>query len=449
MTDVPKIVHHRLRAATPEQHMLERAHPEADVLAAFAEQALSTAERDGVLQHLALCTDCRDVVALALPAMDLTVTPVEAESEAVRARLPDKARTNWFAGANLRWANLRWAALAAGIAVAVLVVRPGLEYLAKPNAPTTSVASQTAAPAGQTVSASQDTSELPAKMPMAEEAIEAKTGTARVKSGFSSNRLKAAFGGASGGIGGAPPLPQAMPGTLVAGNMKNGSASAGMPAAGAMFGARAGDAPTSANETVEVSGATTEVEVSGAATEVVPAPSASLMSRAETPAIEKAKPALDDMAATESDKTTATLPVTAQAQDTSQARGGRFALRAAAPPAMALKQNSSWMIATGVLQRSLDGGQSWQTAARADHALLCYANRGQEVWTGGQAGTLLHSTDGGTTWSAVAVSFKGQPLSSGVTHIVLGVRDPAEIVLATDNRETWISADSGKTWEKK
>ncbi len=67
MTDVPKIVHSRLRAATPEREAMERAHPEADVLTAFAEQALSAAERESVLQHLTLCGDCRDVIALASP----------------------------------------------------------------------------------------------------------------------------------------------------------------------------------------------------------------------------------------------------------------------------------------------------------------------------------------------------------------------------------------------
>lgn len=41
MTEVPKIVHHRLRAAMPAAELLEQMHPEADVLTAFAEQALS------------------------------------------------------------------------------------------------------------------------------------------------------------------------------------------------------------------------------------------------------------------------------------------------------------------------------------------------------------------------------------------------------------------------
>lgn len=42
-------------------------HPDADQLSAFIEQALPAHERAGVLAHLAVCTDCRTVVALALP----------------------------------------------------------------------------------------------------------------------------------------------------------------------------------------------------------------------------------------------------------------------------------------------------------------------------------------------------------------------------------------------
>src|SRR6266436_9420550 len=89
MTEVPKIVYDRLRAALPEQ-----AHPDADLLTAFAEQALSATERDGVLQHLALCGDCREVVALALPAADLAPpqTAPQAADEAGVRTMPSRVR---------------------------------------------------------------------------------------------------------------------------------------------------------------------------------------------------------------------------------------------------------------------------------------------------------------------------------------------------------------------
>ncbi len=119
----------------------------------------------------------------------------------------------------------------------------------------------------------------------------------------------------------------------------------------------------------------------------------------------------------------------------------------AAPPSPTRTRNVTWTIAAGVLQRSLDSGQSWQPALHADHSLLCYTPRDQDVWTGGQAGTLFHSADGGVTWLQIQPAIKGQPLTSDITHIE--VRASAEVVLSTSNHEVWSSADNGKTWEKK
>ncbi len=153
MPEVPKIVHQRLRATTPAQDALLQSHPEADVLSAFAEQALSASEREGVLQHLAFCTDCREVVGFALPAAEAATRPVEEESEVAVSAAGHPARKNRFAWSSLGWAQLRWATLAAGIAVAVLVMRPALERMGKPHASANSVANQTApAPASQIAS---------------------------------------------------------------------------------------------------------------------------------------------------------------------------------------------------------------------------------------------------------------------------------------------------------
>ena len=40
-------------------------HPEADLLAGFAESSLTQTERESVLSHLAICARCRQVVFLA------------------------------------------------------------------------------------------------------------------------------------------------------------------------------------------------------------------------------------------------------------------------------------------------------------------------------------------------------------------------------------------------
>lgn len=467
MPEVPKIVHHRLRTTTPAQDTLLQTHPEADVLAAFAEQALPAPERDGVLQHLALCADCRDVVAFALPAVDATIGPAEEESEAVVTGNERKSRFAWL---NFGWAQLRWATLAAGIAVAVFVVRPAWERIGKPHAPVNSAASQAAlAPASQTASGA-----LPEDLVVARGAVESKAKnpaesavkndesnarTAEKKSRLSSHPAVATPG----------PEPQSeMPlaSNMPAGNsmkMKQGggvvskdSVSAG-GAAGQAYDFRAQDARSKSesdksalsksSEVVEVTAGTAiETVPSAASNEMVQTESAALQS---APAIEKAKPALDDKAVKEAPSRTsqivAAAPMVAGPQVEAMAK--RRDEASAMKSAGALqKQAASWTIKDGMLQRSVDGGQTWQAAARADHSLLCYANHGQEIWAGGQAGTLLHSGDNGVTWTRVAVAIKGETLGSAITRIDAGA---TEVALSTENHETWSSADGGKTWEKK
>ena len=108
MQNVPKIVRQRLKAVAPAVN-----HPDADVLTAFAEQSLPERERAGVLEHLAHCGDCRDIVALALPATEPVQTTVRPAS-----------------GGWLTWPTLRWGFVAAGV---VAIAAFGLlEYQQRP-----------------------------------------------------------------------------------------------------------------------------------------------------------------------------------------------------------------------------------------------------------------------------------------------------------------------------
>jgi hypothetical protein len=95
MQSVPKIVRDRLQAAPPAAN-----HPDADLLTAFAEQSLPAEERATVLDHLARCGDCRDVVALALPSTET----LQAAARPVRGA--------WFP-----WPVLRWGFVAAGVVI--------------------------------------------------------------------------------------------------------------------------------------------------------------------------------------------------------------------------------------------------------------------------------------------------------------------------------------------
>jgi hypothetical protein len=450
MTEVPKIVYDRLRAALPEQ-----AHPDADLLTAFAEQALSAAEREGVLQHLALCEDCRDVVALALPAADIT-PPQTADENGVRTTV-SQAGSRAPRKLSLAWPTLRWAALAAGavVAAAVLLVHPGKLNQATPPSVNQQVA--TAAPAASSrkiASSSVPSSSVPPS-PIDQSAFLAKTDEAQPKSELQlSKKLKA------GQV--VMPSPQEESGRLLADNKKDSGQADKLPAPADRARAFDYDARSSqaATETVEVSGAT-------AAVSTEPSTENALMARNETPrndapAIEKAKPALQEMEGREEQKAqAAAVPGSAK----SLARNVMSTAKLASPASPTQAHNVTWAITGGVLQRSVDSGQSWQDALHADHPVLCYASRDEDVWAGGQAGALFHSANSGVTWAQVQPSLKARQLSSDITHIEVrnnevrneelrrdlryDVHGPGEILLSTSNNEIWRSADGGKTWAKK
>jgi anti-sigma factor ChrR (cupin superfamily) len=88
-------------------------HPDADQLAAFAEQALPLHEREQTLAHLAVCNDCRQIVFLAQAAAPQELPQVAA----VPARRP------WFSGWNLLWPAV--AALAGIVGFSVYLGRVG------------------------------------------------------------------------------------------------------------------------------------------------------------------------------------------------------------------------------------------------------------------------------------------------------------------------------------
>jgi hypothetical protein len=174
-----------------------------------------------------------------------------------------------------------------------------------------------------------------------------------------------------------------------------------------------------------------------------------LMARNDAPPIEKAKPALP------SEETQSTG---AQAQASGDAT-----------------QPVTWAIVSGALRRSSDAGNTWQIALRADRSLLSYASRGQDVWAGGEAGALFHSTDGGVSWTQVHPSMNDGLLNSDITQIDLpnsdlsnrdlrnsdspkndsssdtptGRQNSQQIVVSTGTSEVWSSTDGGKTWTKR
>lgn len=428
MNEVPQIVYERLRArslaSSPDGGALDRAHPDADLLTSFAEQALPAKERESVLEHLALCGNCREALALANPAA--------AETEAGRAAvipaklIQEKDARNQQATFRFGWPSLRWAALAAGVVVAgaLLLLHPS-----KLNrGPQISAKQQVTSPV-PAVSVAQLASPSPEQSPALAQPDESRSTTELRLS----KKLK-----------GEPAVERARKANseMLVAEKKEVVGETDKLSAGQSTGAAVFDAPSGR-------GATETVEVSASAPPVTKEPSAEnrLMTRSETQAIEMAKP----MPQTETSQLRDTLPP-ATGQLPVYNRNVVSIAKVESHANRKLTQPVTWAITSGVLQRSLDNGKNWQKVLRADHPLLCYASHDEDVWAGGQAGTLFHSADKGLTWAQVQSSFHGQRLSTDITHIDVTQMDagsPVKIVVSTINNEIWSSADSGKSWDKK
>jgi hypothetical protein len=464
MPEVPKIVHSRLRAGASSA-----GHPDADLLTAFAEQALSPGEREGILQHLAVCGDCREVIAVALPVSESVLTP-QATTETTRAaattRPQDTARRHWFG-----WLGLRGVAVAAGVLVvaSVLVLRPSKS--AQPTGASLRTDAQNASPAtdsagipkpavpmteAQASLALNKTNEALTRQPEAARTavgskVESKslaqsniaddkhtdekpTELAKLEPGFLGGAvlLKGRRGRADLDAANqptdAPAAPPAASGAMAGGMLPE--------AAGKSAGAAAQQMPPSRSESVTVEAATQTVQVNGEAgpvetsNNVTTTENAAVMGRnMETLPIEKAK------APAPSQKATTAARTKKQALGASS----NYAYDASAQAAPA-----AWRLSEGVLQHSLDAGLTWQTVLRGNYSLLCQAPRGADIWTAGQAGTVFHSSDGGVTWTELHPTVNNQPLTADVTTVTL--EKPGETVLTTITGERWTTMDNGKTW---
>ncbi len=411
MVDVPQIVYDRLRLASRERSPSRQGHPDAGLLAAFSEQALTVAERDGILAHLALCADCREVVALALPEAPVGAAPVSIEIENVgtwvsQSELPASHKLRFA------WPSLRWAALAGGVAVVAGV------FLTHPANQKPSTTAQTVAP--QTVPAPTMT------VPMVESKVSARA----------SNKK----GRAVAGKVATAPLPEDQA-FLVAGKASQNTSE------------NVEDSPKSA------SGNVSEPSAAGAqmARNI---PASNPADGGDARAIERAKPATPEQETQAIEKQSGAAVSEEMPLDGRSSTAPQNVVPSANRRASAMSPKITWEIAGGVLQRSEDNGQTWQSVAlRSDHPLLCFAVQGTEIWTGGVAGSLFHSADRGITWAQVHPLIDVQELDSDITHIDFrsangsGVSS-SQIVISTskestNNRETWSSVDGGKTWGKK
>jgi Photosynthesis system II assembly factor YCF48/Putative zinc-finger len=449
MTELSKIVRERLRVKPATM----ADHPDADLLTAFAERSLTERDRAAVMQHLAHCGDCREVVALALPA--------EVE-EVVVAK--GGVRGNWF-----RLPALRWAAVAVGIAVAVSVGT--LEYR-----------KQSMRPLGANVVHKEEKRETVATLTQSPLAFESQAKTAAPPPETSDKRLaKQAVGAASGS---AAKAWIAGPSHAFSTGASHGSAAGIGGGSGADMGVAA--APTgnlartdAAKSSPPSQAASAQAAVPAPSRLAVPAVSESVEVSAAAGPVETEQAEMGtDKEVVGKAKPTVSRQIVSGASASSSPIQGRNMVKLQEPPS---KDAPHWTIAAnGALERSFDGGTTWQDvnvtgegstganfmlrARTADTAksaerkpaekqsptatplFRAVAANGTEVWAGGSGGALYHTMDAGNSWARVVPSFEGIVLGGDISSIEFS--DSQHGRISTSTGEIWTTGDGGQTWLK-
>lgn len=472
MQDVSKIVTERLRAAAPVV-----SHPDADVLTAFSERALSARERAVVLGHLARCGDCREVVALALP-----------EFETVKGAV-HPLHDGW-----LTWPILRWGFVGVGVvAIAsfglVQYRRVSGRQLSKPEfaqfEPVKKEAQNVAPPNPVSPETASNEAKASAAFPVdAANKTKAETApkqfdrlerfdrpqTAESADG-QTNETKSAGAALGRSIAGTMQL-QHGPRVQYQSNFQNNSQSnianrripvAPLPYAkqppNAFMPAEAG-APAASLTAAQSQAA--QIDEQGKDQEALVLQNTMPLKPIEGgqgQTVEKAKDA-NGLAVSWGAKVPSGNVPSPQA-------ASAFAM---VPP------NASWAINSGSLQRSLDQGKTWQNvnvnavpAAGANYAYIpqkatdgkssvaaksgtnppvfrAVVANGADVWAGGSNGLLYHSIDSGAHWSRV-VPFSGITVLNG-DIVSVDFPDAQHGKIMTSAPEVWLTTDGGQTWQK-
>jgi len=355
-------------------------HPDANLLAGFAENTLGARERADVAAHLADCVDCREFVMLAFSTVeDETIEPA-------RATVP---RRRW----NPVWS---WAGSMAAVCIVVSAVwEYRIEHLPPVEPPPAPAVIGAPTPAATGITA--PVAATPASVPAASQ-----------RAALKEKKL-------------APPVVAS-----AASNMAVAKPTEPPPPATAA-------APTPPPPPVVKDEAADAIS----ATPPPPPPEQTrkdLQAQATSQFVEKG--ALASESAAEGRAKSA--PVTASGFAGAPARMRSLAKVAARP-----ESHVRWTIGGtpgGVLQRSDDGGTTWRDVQPGDGvSFRTVVSNGADVWAGGLAGALFHSSDAGAHWQRVTID---------VTGAVVEIRadGAGEVSIVTDAEERRTSADNGRTW---
>jgi photosystem II stability/assembly factor-like uncharacterized protein len=126
-----------------------------------------------------------------------------------------------------------------------------------------------------------------------------------------------------------------------------------------------------------------------------------------------------------------------------------MAFREGAASAMA-QPTALWTISSGgKVQRSGDGGKTWEEVRVDDKVTFRVIQAmGRDVWAGGSGGALYHSSDGGATWTRANMSSGGNPATETIVALISSSRDLQNITVRTESGEQWTTEDGGQHWQR-
>ena len=367
MAELPKIVRSRLA----EQRFADQAHPDANLLAAFAEQTLLERERAAVSAHLAQCAECRESLALASPAQEPAVVSVT-------------TKRHWF----FEW---RWVGAAAA---ACCVIAVALQYRVQPPAVKKASCAVTL-PAG------------PAPAPSAEQPGTQFAATPKLKA----EHLKKAL--------------QVPPSPTVA---QEQSPPIVMP----QLGTSAAEKNPSPVLTTQVEPPAPSEQAKSLLPSGLD-PNALRAEPAETARAQKDVAALQAQRGIRPQADAFAQGMVARgrvaaARSVTRVSGPTVLWSINASTANAGKTN-------GVVERSLDSGQTWEAAPLSgDVSFRTVVSTGQHVWAGGTNGALFHSADGGAHWDRITVSDESAKLTGTIVNIDAGDRNLIKVTTSSGEK---------------
>jgi len=380
MRKLPQSVLKQLRGTLPESEL----HPDSDLLTAFVENSLLVQERAPVIDHLARCKDCRDVLAMAASA-------IEVPNQTRTLPAPRFAHSPWFV-----WPAFRWAALAAGI---LIITSVGILQYGH-NRPTRQVASNSL-PNEIPVSSQSGASAYPAEQrPLQDKASDAR--------GKASEAQKVPTAAKRRDLRDAPGSGQEV-------EFERKSAAV-----------QSLEAPANKRPNSPSPGEILATDVATAQTQLAQNQSvASLSGPSVNPDIVKAKNPVSNQSG---QSLTAPLP---QSQQPISPSNFRWAINGGA-----LQRSGDG----GRVWETVNPGAGSATQ------FLAIAVNGVEVWAGGSGNSLYHSADDGAHWTRVTPSSEGTSMTGNVIGIQFS--DAQHGKITTSSSEIWLTSDAGRTWIK-